>query len=267
MTRRGTLLLCVLKQIVEENKTAHATRYEPEVVLEPVYTPHTVGVVPDEHHLRLAVVRQELVNADVLLLLNAGEHVASVGELDLAALLDRQRFVNLQFVGKHIAHVNLGCHCDSYVQSRGVEGHSKALFVEDVLNLELLGVVVPNRNSFVAGARHDQLLAHADIEPCHSVFVELTLHVPECDRGFQTFGRCALKCAGQHLASAGNDVGLILVTIEAEGRDVCASEVVRQLVVDMDGAPFTVLPQRGGVIDTHRFENEKALLYRHQKPD
>ena len=204
-----------------------------------------MSVVPDKHHLRLAVIRQELVNADVFLLLNAGEHVTSVGELDLAALLYGQRFVNLQLVGKHVAHVNLGRHCDSYVQSRGVEGHSKALFVEDVLDFELLGVVVPDRNSFVPGARYDQLLAHADIEPCHAVFVELTLHVLECDRGLETFGRCALKCAGQHLAGAGNDVGLVLVTIEAEGRDVCASEVVRQLVVDMDGAPFAMLPQRG----------------------
>lgn len=78
-------------QIIEIYVASQAASSERKVVLEPIDASDSLNVA-SEHHDWWAVASVEIVDMDVLLIGDAGKHVAAVSELDFSASLDRVRF-------------------------------------------------------------------------------------------------------------------------------------------------------------------------------
>ena len=83
------IFLVVVEQVVEVNHAILATGGEAHIVGVPVDA-HDAKNVTLELHSILAVACEEVVNIDVLLFVDAGEEMSTVGKPDLVAALDLQ---------------------------------------------------------------------------------------------------------------------------------------------------------------------------------
>eukprot|EP00350_Pseudokeronopsis_sp_OXSARD2_P004233 CAMPEP_0170540080 /NCGR_PEP_ID=MMETSP0211-20121228/98_1 /TAXON_ID=311385 /ORGANISM="Pseudokeronopsis sp., Strain OXSARD2" /LENGTH=606 /DNA_ID=CAMNT_0010842351 /DNA_START=1922 /DNA_END=3742 /DNA_ORIENTATION=+ len=204
----------------------------------------------------------ELVDAH-LVLICAGEEVASIRKPDVPAALDGDLLEGLQVLRKHIHHADLVGETHDDVEAGGVESDAVGFILEDLADLQLLLLVVPDPHALINATSHNLLFLDADIHAVDGSGVEgvdevlilsvirgplqvqIDLHELVVLRGEDDHVFRARE--GEGLDSAGHDAGLqlgvvlVLLAVAAGGQG--RSLVVRvlgllALVVNVDLAVF-----------------------------
>lgn len=129
-----------------------------------------------------------------------------------------------------------------------MESNCEALFWELSQDFKCAFVVIPNVNSFISTASHDQLLTNADVEASYLVFMEEALNIVERSIVGWTSGRFSIEESPNHLALAGGDVDIVLFGVDTHRLDGITAALVTGLVINRDVAFLAKQLQRGSVV-------------------
>ena len=92
----------------------------------------------------------EVVHERGVLTVGCGEEVATMGELDFAALLDLDVFELVEGLGKHVHQQDLVLDGHNDMETRWMECDGEGFLLLLVANLKGLGDVVPDLDSLVS---------------------------------------------------------------------------------------------------------------------
>ena len=124
----------------------------------------------------------EIEHVDVLILDYAGKEMASVGELYLVAALVHVRFSGGHYlIAQHITQHDLVLQSDDQVETARMKSHCQALLWECLRDFVRLRHVVPYADGLVTGARNNELLSDAHIQPSDLTLVERSKHIVKLD--------------------------------------------------------------------------------------
>ena len=169
-----------LVQIVEIDVAILATRRKAHIIRVPINA-HDLALMAGEAHAIRVRTCVEIEHVDVLILDYTGEEMASVGELYLVAALVHVRFEAQYLIAQHIAQHDLVLQSDDQVETARVESHRQALLWECLRDFVRLRHVVPYADGLVPGARNNELLSDAHIQPSDLTLVERSEHVVKLD--------------------------------------------------------------------------------------